>query len=90
MDPESGKLSDLSDRIRAAEAKPDKKSALQGMETGRNIAIEFIGSVVVCGIVGILADRAFGTSPWGLLVMVFAGFAIGITSAWRAMQKMDR
>jgi F0F1-type ATP synthase assembly protein I len=60
-----------------------------GRYFGNTIVIEFVGSVVISGIVGALADRAFGTAPWGTLGMVFLGFAAGMAAAWRTLNKPE-
>ena len=93
MDPEGEKRDSLSDRIRKAEAgakggaEPESKSP--PVSAGARIGFDFAGSVVGSGIVGAIMDHAFKTSPWCLLGMVVVGFAIGIVSAWRAMQKSE-
>lgn len=87
MDPESEKLDDLSERIRKAKAEADPASKAAPSSGGGNVGFEFVGSVVGAGVLGALLDHAFGTSPWCLLGMVIVGFAAGIMSAWRSMQK---
>ena len=86
MNPEDEKLEDLSERIRKAEAKTEKSAP---NAAGSRIGFDFAGSVLGSGIIGALADRAFGTSPWCLLGMVVFGFGIGIMNAWRSIQKPD-
>jgi F0F1-type ATP synthase assembly protein I len=88
MDTENKELESLSERISAAEKMPEIE--LAEPSAGRNIGVDFVGSVIICGVVGALADRAFGTEPWCLLGMVVFGFIIGIYSAWRAIQKPER
>jgi len=86
MEPESEKLDDLAERIRQAGVKPDSQPAASGV--GR-IGFDFVGSIAGSCILGAIADHAFGTSPWCLVGMVFVGFAMGIMSAWRSMQKKE-
>jgi F0F1-type ATP synthase assembly protein I len=87
MDNSDQQPGSLSERIRQAEAGPKTRPAAES--GGRNIGVDFVGSIVICGIVGALADRAFKTSPWFLLGMVLFGFGVGIYSAWRAIQKPE-
>jgi F0F1-type ATP synthase assembly protein I len=37
-----------------------------------------IGAILACTAVGFLADRAFSTQPWCLLIGLVAGLAIGL------------
>jgi F0F1-type ATP synthase assembly protein I len=42
----------------------------------------FAGTVIVAIIIGIVLDHRLGTSYW-VLVLFFAGLALGAYSAWR-------
>ena len=86
MESEKEKLDNLSYRIDGAERKPPTKSDLP---PGQRMGVDFVGSIVISGVVGALIDRAFDTSPWGLLGMVFFGFGTGIWAIWRVMQKAE-
>jgi ATP synthase protein I len=90
MDEQSEKLDDLSARIAKAGA-PEQKADLVGEKAGegpsRNVGFDFVGSVVGSGVMGFFMDRAFDTFPWCLLGMVVFGFATGIWTSWRAMNK---
>jgi F0F1-type ATP synthase assembly protein I len=86
MESEDEKLKNLSYRIRGAERKTPGKTHLP---SGSRIGFEFVGQVVVCGIVGALADRAFKTAPWCLIGAAVLGFAIGIYNAWQAMKQPE-
>lgn len=89
MDSEGEKLDALSERIRkASDARAEKKAET---ETGAGrVGFDFVGSVIGSGIVGGIIDHEFGTSPWWLIAMIVIGFAVGVWSAWRSMQKSDK
>lgn len=42
----------------------------------------FAGTVIVAIVIGVVLDRRLGTSYW-VLVLFFAGLALGAYSAWR-------
>lgn len=91
-------LDRLGDRIARArkgaglDERPDEDSLARGrqMSYGWRIAIELVTSVVVCAGIGWAADRWFGTAPWGMLVMLFLGFAAGANNAVRLARRMSR
>ncbi len=74
---------DLSERIRAAQAKPEVTTP---PDTQRNVGYDFVGAVIGSMILGWLIDRAFGTSPWGLVGAVIMGFAVGLMNVWRSIE----
>ena len=39
---------------------------------------------------GFWLDKKWGTSPWMILLGVFAGFALGFYIIWRTAQEMGR
>ena len=45
---------------------------------------EFIAGVIAGGGVGWLIDKGLGTSPWGLIVFLMAGFVAGIYNVMRS------
>jgi ATP synthase protein I len=93
IDPESEKLDAMAARIRQAEGKPvatENRSDVKPMSIS-GVGFDFLGAVLVCGFLGWLADRMIGTKPWGLLIMLLVGFAVGITNVWRALgNKADK
>ena len=48
------------------------------------LSSEFIGGVLVGGALGWLFDRLFGTSPWGLIVLLLIGFCAGVLNVLRS------
>ena len=91
-DPEREKLDDLAARIHEAGVKTGDKQtegAAADLKAG-NIGYELLGTVLACAIVGWLIDRYMHTRPWGLLVMLVAGFVAGIANVWRVMNGYDQ
>jgi F0F1-type ATP synthase assembly protein I len=87
-DPEHGKLDDLSARIRQAEGAPnDLKEETAAPQKFSRVGFDFIGAMLGCGILGWSADRYFNTQPWILIIMIFVGFAVGMVTVWKAMDK---
>jgi ATP synthase protein I len=81
------KLDDLTARIRKAEEKPFDKSldTAEQIKTSR-AAFSFVGAVSGCVIIGWLIDHYLDTGPWGLLGMLFVGFASGLFSVWKSLE----
>lgn len=90
--------SDLAGRI--AEAKGGKSGAdnnsAQGSSRGvsghgraARLGTEFIAAILVSVGIGYVADLAFGTSPWVMLVMLLVGFASGVLNVIRAVTEMN-
>lgn len=89
---------DLSDRIARAQAAQDEKDASQKEKTRTNASgsagmalrysAELVATVLVGTLIGWLIDRFFGTSPWGLLIMMGFGMAAGLRNVIRAANKM--
>lgn len=47
-----------------------------GYQLGNRVLAALIGSLVGSALIGWLVDRWFGTSPWGLIVLLFLGIAV--------------
>ncbi|MGB4100438.1 MAG: AtpZ/AtpI family protein [Alphaproteobacteria bacterium] len=84
-------VQDLASRIHAAQqAGTDRPDLLlpvtdrQALSAGR-IGFEFMGAVLAGLGIGWLVDGQFATSPWGVLIGLFAGFVAGIANAWRTL-----
>ena len=91
-DPDPEKLDALKARIRQAEtsaglrpAEPKQEPTDRSSVTLGRIGSDFVATVVVCTLLGMLADYELETKPWGLLIMLLAGFATGVVNVWRAL-----
>jgi len=93
------RFSEISARI-AAERR--QAETFQG-ETGRRtsslgktwgsafrLGSEFVAAVLVGGGLGYLIDRLLGTLPFGLIILLLAGFAAGILNMARAAGRMPK
>jgi ATP synthase protein I len=102
VDPESGedaygkedpRLVALGDQLKShpASAGPERATGYSALDetTKSGIAAVFgqlIGGPVGGGIVGYVIDRFAGTAPWGLIVMMFLGFAVAARNIYRLAQ----
>jgi ATP synthase protein I len=82
------------DRVRM---QPDAGSSRRGDITsggalgfGLRVGIELVAALIVGLGLGWLADRYFGTRPWGLIGGFFLGSAAGIVGAFRAVQGVGK
>jgi len=79
------------DAARAKHAPPEAQpSGYTGMAAGYRMAAEFVAAIAVGCVLGIGADWLFGSSPAGLILGVFFGFAAGVAGLVRSAQRMNR
>ena len=82
---------------RIADAKANQPDAgittAQARAEGRGwaIGIEFVGTVLVCALIGWGIDRyaGLGTAPWGMIVLLLLGFAAGTRRAMTTSAQFD-
>lgn len=81
----------LARRIAAARgAEASKRDASKREESqGWSIAVEFVGAMLVGGLIGWFIDRQAGTGPWGLIILLLLGFVTGLRSVLRQQKKFD-
>lgn len=94
----SDKNDDLADRIaraKSAQEKVEKTKKLEQAAAGVNagsMALRYgaeFGMAVFVGImIGYWIDAAFGTEPWGLLIMMTFGLAAGVMGVIRAYKEL--
>lgn len=88
----SARLRRLGDRLETVAAErpsatarsPQGGADASGMARGMRVSAELVGGVVVGVGIGWFVDRAFGTSPWGLIVFFLLGFAAGVLNVVRS------
>lgn len=90
------RVTDLDKRLDNARAQqaakdPDGSSAVRarGMAYGLRMASEFVGAVLVGGLIGFGLDRWLGTTPWLFLVFFFLGFAAGVVNVTRSFTRLQ-
>jgi len=58
-----------------------------GFALGLRLSSELVGAVIIGAALGWLIDRWAGTSPWGLIVLLLLGFAAGVHSVVRSVNR---
>ena len=71
-------------RHRKPEATVGDDSARTGYAMAVKLSSEFIAGVAVGAILGYGFDELFGTSPWGMIVLLLVGFAAGVLNVMRS------
>jgi len=89
---DSVRLDRLDERLKAAQAgqaaregKKRDTSAAEGYALGNQVIALLIGGIAGGALIGWLIDRWFGTSPAGLLVVLF----LGIGAAFRGIIRLS-
>jgi ATP synthase protein I len=68
----------------SASTEADRGTTASGYAKGFRLSSELVAGVVVGAGLGWLIDRWFGTSPWGLTVLLLLGFAAGVLNVMRS------
>ncbi len=55
-----------------------------GYARGFRLSSELVAAVLVGAAIGWALDRVFGISPWGMIVFLLLGFAVGVVNVVRA------
>ncbi|PKP88705.1 MAG: F0F1 ATP synthase assembly protein I [Alphaproteobacteria bacterium HGW-Alphaproteobacteria-17] len=87
---EDSRLVSLTERLDRAEAAEAKRTAVNaGPESdanyrlGNRVLAELLGGLIGGALFGWLIDRFAGTSPWGLLGMLFMGIVVAFRNIIR-------
>ncbi len=87
---EDKRIDALEERLKAAQEREDKRlSPTAGVETDENYRIgnrvlaELIGGIGGGAFLGWVIDHFAGTSPWGLLVVMFLGIIVAFRNIIR-------
>ena len=89
--------SDLAARIKRARADDEINDAAEGARQremtglGRayRLAAEFVAAILVGLGLGLGIDWLFGTSPWGMIILLLLGFAAGVVNVVRAAAEIN-
>jgi len=81
---------------RMARVAPKRDRETKGPEAGRtntahfglHIGVELVAGVIGGALLGYGVDYLFGTSPFGLLGLLFLGSAAGLLNAYRYIQRL--
>ncbi|MCC6735887.1 MAG: AtpZ/AtpI family protein [Bauldia sp.] len=71
------------EEVEAQTATVEAPSGRAGQGMALRLATEFVAGILVGGAIGWFFDGWLGTSPWGLIVFLLAGFAAGVLNALR-------
>ena len=72
------------DRLQQEEAKrTGRKMPDSTYRVGQLVLSHLVGAPAGGFIIGFLLDKWWGTKPWAMLVMLFAGFAVGVMNVMR-------
>lgn len=86
---EDARIDSLDARLKAAREREDGRNRpqVQGADAnyrlGSKVLAELLGGLVGGGLIGWVIDRFAGTSPWGLLVMLFLGIIVAFRNIIR-------
>ncbi len=75
-------------RPAAAPVEANRTGTVTGIGNALKLSSEFIAGVIVGAGIGWFIDRLAGTSPWGLIVFLFLGFAAGVINVLRSSGQM--
>jgi ATP synthase protein I len=86
---EDARIDALEERLKAAREreeqrnKPQVQAADSGYKLGNRVLAELLGGLLGGALIGWVIDRFAGTSPWGLLVMLFLGIVVAFRNIIR-------
>jgi ATP synthase protein I len=86
---EDARIDALEARLRAAREREEQRNRPQvqgadpGYKLGNRVLAELIGGLLGGALIGWVIDRFAGTSPWGLLVMLFLGIVVAFRNIIR-------
>lgn len=62
---------------------PERKGLSRALSVGLNAFSEFVGAVLVGGLLGWKADEWLGTTPWLMIALLGLGIAAGFWNIYR-------
>jgi len=86
---EDARIDALDERLKAARGRevqrnqPRVQGADANYRTGNRVLAELLGGIGGGALIGWVIDRFAGTSPWGLLVMMFLGIFVAFRNIIR-------
>lgn len=86
---EDARIDALEQRLKAAREREDErnkprvKGADANYRMGNRVLADLIGGIGGGALIGWVIDRFAGTSPWGLLVMIFLGIIVAFRNIFR-------
>lgn len=86
---EDARIDALEKRLKAAHEREEQRNRPQVQSTdanyklGSRVLTELLGGMLGGGLIGWVIDYFAGTSPWGLLVMLFLGIVVAFRNIIR-------
>ena len=86
---EDARIDALEKRLAAAREREEQRNRpqVQGADAsyklGNRVLAELLGGLLGGAVIGWVIDHFAGTTPWGLLVMLFIGIAVAFRNIWR-------
>ena len=86
---EDARIDALEERLRAAREREEQRNRpqVQGADAnsklGNRVLAELLGGLFGGALIGWVIDQFAGTSPWGLLVMLFLGIGVAFRNIIR-------
>ena len=86
---EDARIDALEKRLAAAREREEQRNRpqVQGADAnyklGNRVLAELLGGLLGGAVIGWVIDYTAGTTPWGLLVMLFAGIVVAFRNIWR-------
>jgi ATP synthase protein I len=86
---DDARIDALEERLKAAHEREEQRNRpqVQGADAnyklGNRVLAELLGGMIGGALIGWVIDRFAGTSPWGLLVMLFLGIIVAFRNIIR-------
>ena len=85
--PQDKRLSSLDERLKEAKLVEAKRAGSVQPDASYRLGMRVLGELVGApfggAVIGFVLDRWLGTAPWLLLLLLFAGFGVGIRNVIR-------
>jgi len=87
---EDARIDTLEERLKAAQEREDQRSQSQvkgvdaNYRSGNRVLADLLGGILGGLVIGWSIDYFAGTSPWGLLIMLFFGIVVAFRNIIRA------
>lgn len=94
MENDTDKLKDMQAQIDALKLKHDPKSTkgtddAESMNVGMRAGTELVGAIGGAALIGYGIDRWLEIKPWGLIIMLLLGVAVGFMNVWKLTQTVS-
>jgi ATP synthase protein I len=86
---EDARIDALEKRLAAAHEREEQRNRPQvtgadaNYKLGNRVLAELLGGLLGGAVIGWVIDYFAGTTPWGLLVMLFLGIVVAFRNIWR-------